>query len=197
MSNKFGGWYSYSWSGAIKPASNAGVVALGAILTSGYEDISSSSISISGISSLTFNLIDLTETGMKKTDNGFNDIVYRGGIQSLDKGFTSSPISIPIPVSLPVGYDIGFVDSGIVTIATVWFDGLDGRDKIFEDWRTLKNSISENYRSSPLIFVLSNRAYGAFLTGYSSNLIGGQGNIISARIGLQLCRLDEHYGYSG
>ncbi len=188
--NAIGLWHGYTWSGTVIPASPTGTLALG-FVSSGVKTYPGS-ISISGITAVSFTMMDLTET----QESPDPDIVYRGGIQSVDKGFSSSPILIPIPVKFPVGFDIGFVDSAVITIAGVWFDGLEGRDAVMEDLRTSKKCISANYRQSPLVLILSSRAYPVFITGYSSNIVGGQGNIISFRLGLSISDFKGHYGYT-
>lgn len=189
--NTFGRWHIPVWGGAIVPASPTGVLALG-FVSSGVVTFSSV-VTIDGISEVAFSMIDLTEN--EQSDHP--EIKYRGGIQSVDKGFTASPINIPIPQEFPVGFDIGFIESAVFTIAGVWFDGLEGRDGYLEDIRTSKKLISEPYRQSPLILVVSNRAYPVLITGYSSNIVGGQGNIISFRLGLAISSLTGHYNYSG
>lgn len=173
-------YYSYS---SESITDQIGVVALG------FIGVASGALAtITGIPGLeTFVMIDLTEPG------GTSD-TYKGGIQSVDKGFTAAPMLIPIPLQMPVSWDIGMVDSGVITIAGVWFDGLDGRDSVLEDLRTEKSHVTEQYRMSPFFLFLSKRAYPVMITGYSSNIVGGQGNIISFRLGLAICSLTGHYG---
>ena len=171
-------YYTYS-SDSIRD--QTGVVALGFIGVA-----SGAAATVGGIEEQ-FVMIDLTEPG------GTSE-TYKGGIQSIDKGFTAAPMLIPIPLQMPVSWDIGMVDSGTFTIAAVWFDGLEGRDSILQDLRTEKTLVTEKYRMSPYILFLSNRAYPVMMTGYSSNIVGGQGDIISIRLGLAICSLQGHYG---
>jgi hypothetical protein len=187
--NKIGGWHTYSWDGgsSIIPASQTGVLGLG-FVPSDIAPSFNSKITITDANT-TFSVIDLTET--EKSEDA--TIAYRGGIQSIDKSFSSSPITIPIPEEHQTGYDIGFIDSAVITISGIWFDGLTGRDSYLEDLRTTKKIIMEKYRASPLVLLMSTRAYFVMLTGYSSNIIGGQGDIISFRLGLSICQLQGHY----
>jgi len=194
--NTIGGWHACTWTGVASPTASTGILSLGFVpSTVGAAALTdAATITIEGTTEGTeFTMIDLTETH-ESTDP---DIKYRGGIQSVDKGFTSSPILVPLPYQFQWGTEIGFVDSGVFTIAGVWFDGLAGRDMLLEDIRTTKKVIKEESRGSPLILVLSSRVYPVFITGYSSNIVGGQGNIISFRLGLAITSLDGHYGYSG
>lgn len=183
-----GQWYDYTWKSGIIPASYVGVLALGFAAASVMDATKYGLVNISGFNQ-DFTMIDLTETA--EDPNGSTS--YRGGIQSVDKSFSASPLTIPIPQELPVGFDIGFVESAVFTIAGVWFDGIDGRDSIMEDLRTSKLLIEERRQASPLIIVLSNRAYFVHITGYSSNIVGGQGNIVSFRLGLSICSGTGHY----
>lgn len=185
--SSYGAWHSYTWGGSIIPASPTGTLAIGFVAT-GPMSALPGQVTIEGVNA-TFSMLDLTEVE-ESTDPS---IAYRGGIQSVDKGFTSSPILIPIPQALPTGFDIGFVESGVVTIAGVWFDGLNGRDRILEDLRTTKKCVNPSYQASPLVLVISERAYPVFITGYSSNIVGGQGNVISFRLGLAIASFNGHY----
>lgn len=185
----YGGWHDYSWvAGAICPATPTGTLALGFVPSAPMGN-DYGIVAIEGFTSQ-FTMIDLTEIAQHPD----SAVSYRGGIQSVDKSFSASPINIPIPEQLAVGTDIGFVESAVITIAGVWFDGLNGRDRIMEDIRTTKKIIDERFRQSPLVFLLSNRAYFVMLTGYSSNILGGQGDIISIRLGLSICSGQGHYG---
>lgn len=188
-----GRWHSYSWVvSSYAPTTNMGVMGLGFIpQTSPYTGLAE--IQIGGISGLNFAVIDLTESESSPD----KDIMYKGGIQSIDKGFSASPILIPIPEEFPTGFDIGFVDSSTITISGVWFDGLDGRDAMLEDLRTSKKIIHADHHQSPLVLLLSSRAYPVFITGYSSNILGGQGKVISIRLGLSISSFNGHYNYSG
>jgi len=201
-----GGWYEYTWQSGKYPASKEGTLALGFVPANGVSDPEvRGQFKVAGVNDYTFEAIDLTETEQSSDTS----CIYRGGIQSVDKGFTASPILIPLPEELQIGWDIGFVESGTITIAGVWFDGLGmvtmstgtqgqtkqtySRDIIIEDLRTTKSLIKEECRQSPLILLLSSRAYPVLITGYSSNIIGGQGNTISIRLGLAICQLKGHY----
>lgn len=187
-----GRWHSYSWVvSSYAPTTNVGVMGLGFIPVSTYPGLAE--IQISGISSLNFAVIDLTESESSPD----KDVMYKGGIQSIDKGFSASPILIPIPEEFATGFDIGFVESATITISGVWFDGLDGRDAMLEDLRTSKKIVHPDYHQSPLVFLLSSRAYPVFITGYSSNILGGQGKVISIRLGLSITSFNGHYNYSG
>jgi hypothetical protein len=180
-------YYSYNFTGSIIPASKEGVVGLGFIPAAGVNWSEFAQVTIDGFTG-TFVVIDITEPG------GTND-AYRGGIQSVDKSFSGQGISVPLPFELPLAAaDIGFVDSATITIAGVWFDGLNGRDKVLEDLRTEKKYVHETYQTAPYVFLLSNRAYFVWLTGYSANIVGGQGNIISVRLGLSICSGKGQYG---
>lgn len=179
-------WKSYYFlDGAIKPASYTGVLALGYV---GNSVGAMATASVDGCN-VNFNLIDLTETAVSP----HTDTSYRGGIQSVDKSFSASPILVPLPLDFAVGYDIGFIESAVITIAGVWFDGITGRDEIMEDLRTCKSLVDVNRSQSPYVLLLSNRAYFVMLTGYSSNIIGGQGDVISFRLGLSICSGEGHY----
>lgn len=187
-------WTSYTWdgSGLITPASFTGVVGLGFVgletgKITGYIE-KMAVVSIPGYTPK-FNVIDLTETA----ESPNNNTSYRGGLQSIDKSFSASPILVPQPLAFPVSYDIGFIESAVITLSGIWFDGLHGRDAVMEDIRTGKTLISENYVQSPLVFLVSNRAYFVQITGYSSNLVGGQGDILSFRLGLSICSGNGHY----
>jgi hypothetical protein len=184
-----GGWHSYTLLvGGLAPASPTGTLAL-CYYPSSMLPASSDTVTINGFTG-TFNVIDLTECEQSSD----KDIKYKGGIQSVDKSFSSSPILVPIPEVFNTGYDIGFIESSVITIAGVWFDGLNGRDALMEDIRTTKKAIDERYRADPLILLLSDRAYFVMVTGYSSNVVGGMGNIISFRLGLSICQGMGHYG---
>lgn len=185
--NTIGMWHAYAMSGTIAPASPTGVVGLGYVgkVPSGMQ---MATVTIEGFNA-TFNVIDLTETA--ESPNAKTS--YRGGIQSVDKSFSSAPVLIPIPLEFPIGYDIGFVESSVLTIAGVWFDGLHGRDQVMEDLRTSKKLVTDKYRMSPYVFLLSDRAYFVMMTGYSSNIVGGQGDIISFRLGLSISSGNSHY----
>lgn len=183
--SQHGLWHTYTWGGSITPTSQEGALALGFVAAVAGT---CAQITIAGVNA-TFSMVDLTESE-ESTDP---TIAYRGGIQSVDKGFTASPILIPIPEQFPTGFDIGFVESGVFTISGVWFDGLDGRDRTLEDLRTSKKCIATAYKQSPLVLVISNRAYPVFITGYSSNIVGGQGKIISFRLGLAIASFNGHY----
>lgn len=189
--NSRGGWHTYTWASGITPASPSGVLALG-FVANGLPVYSA--VAVDGLTAgLQFSVIDLTESEQSTDPN----CIYRGGIQSVDKSFSASPILIPVPERLAVGYDIGFIESAVVTIAGVWFDGIAGRDSIMEDLRTTKKLVSPTYKQSPLVLMISDRLYPVFITGYSSNIVGGQGNIISFRLGLSICSFTGHYGYTG
>jgi hypothetical protein len=187
-----GRWHSYSWVvSSYTPTTNVGVMGLGFIpQTSPYPGLAE--VQIGGISGLNFAVIDLTESESSPD----KDIMYKGGIQSIDKGFSAAPILIPIPEEFSTGFDIGFIESSTITISGVWFDGLDGRDAMLEDLRTSKKIIHTDHHQSPLVFLLSSRAYPVFVTGYSSNIIGGQGKVISIRLGLSISSFNGHYNYS-
>lgn len=185
-------WHSYSWVvSSYTPTTNVGVMGLGFIPVSTYPGLAE--VQIGGISGLNFAVIDLTESESSPD----KDIMYKGGIQSIDKGFSASPILIPIPEEFSTGFDIGFIESSTITISGVWFDGLDGRDAMLEDLRTSKKIIHTDHHQSPLVFLLSSRAYPVFITGYSSNILGGQGKVISIRLGLSISSFNGHYNYSG
>jgi len=191
MSNSLniGGWHDYEWksSASIVPASKTGVVGLGFILNPDTT-YPSGVVTITGFTP-EFTVIDLSEPGTDPV-NGFGtkNTAYVGGIQSVDKSFSGTAITVPVPFDLATGgTDIGFVESAVITIAGVWFDGLTGRDSILEDLRTTKSWVDERYRQFPFVFLMSNRAYFVFITGYSSNFVGGQGNILSFRLGLSIC----------
>ena len=187
-----GRWHSYSWVvSSYAPTTNVGVMGLGFIPVSTYPGLAE--IQISGISGLNFAVIDLTESESSPD----KDIMYKGGIQSIDKGFSAAPILIPIPEEFSTGFDIGFIESATITISGVWFDGLDGRDAMLEDLRTSKKIVHSSHKQSPLVFLLSSRAYPVFITGYSSNILGGQGKVISIRLGLSISSFNGHYNYSG
>ena len=188
-----GRWHSYAWAGSESaPTTNVGVMGLGFIpQTSPYPGLAE--IQIGGISGLNFAVIDLTESESSPD----KDIMYKGGIQSIDKGFSAAPILIPIPEEFSTGFDIGFIESATITISGVWFDGLDGRDAMLEDLRTSKKIVHSSHKQSPLVFLLSSRAYPVFITGYSSNILGGQGKVISIRLGLSISSFNGHYNYSG
>ena len=187
-----GRWHSYSWVvSSYAPTTNVGVMGLGFIPVSTYPGLAE--IQISGISGLNFAVIDLTESESSPD----KDIMYKGGIQSIDKGFSAAPILIPIPEEFSTGFDIGFIESATITISGVWFDGLDGRDAMLEDLRTSKKIVHSSHKQSPLVFLLSSRAYPVFITGYSSNILGGQGKVISIRLGLSITSFNGHYNYSG
>ena len=188
-----GRWHSYSWVvSSYAPTTNVGVMGLGFIpQTSPYPGLAE--IQISGIDTLKFAVIDLTESESSPD----KDIMYKGGIQSIDKGFSAAPILIPIPEEFSTGFDIGFIESATITISGVWFDGLDGRDAMLEDLRTSKKIVHSSHKQSPLVFLLSSRAYPVFITGYSSNILGGQGKVISIRLGLSISSFNGHYNYSG
>lgn len=186
-----GSWYDYSWvAGYLEPASKTGVLALGYVPATEYIPLGTdySKVTIGG-STQEFTLIDLTECEQSVDP----EVKYRGGIQSVDKSFSASPILVPIPRRFAEGYDIGFIESAVITIAGVWFDGLRGRDMIIEDIRTSQKCIDETKRGHPLVLILSERAYFVFITGYSSNIVGGNGNIISFRLGLSICSGTGHY----
>lgn len=183
-------WHTYTLSGG-GTESHVGILGLGFVAKASISGLALASIG--GINGVEFTVVDLTETAESTDEN----VKYRGGIQSVDKGFTASPILLPIPEEFPTGFDIGFVESGIFTISGVWFDGLDGRDQILEDLRTSKKLIHDNYKQSPFVLLLSNRAYPVFITGYSTNILGGQGNVISIRLGLAIASFNGHYNYSG
>jgi len=188
-----GRWHSYTWTGSESdPTTNVGVMGLGFYAKAGIEpDLCK--ITVDGIQDIQFTVIDLTESESSPD----KDVMYKGGIQSIDKGFSASPILIPIPEEFSTGFDIGFVESATITISGVWFDGLDGRDAMLEDLRTSKKIVHPDYHQSPLVFLLSSRAYPVFITSYSSNILGGQGNIISIRLGLSITSFNGHYNYSG
>jgi len=188
-----GRWHSYTWTGSESdPTTNVGVMGLGFYAKAGIEtDLCK--ITVDGIQDIQFTVIDLTESESSPD----KDVMYKGGIQSIDKGFSASPILIPIPEEFATGFDIGFVESATITISGVWFDGLDGRDAMLEDLRTSKKIVHPDYHQSPLVFLLSSRAYPVFITGYSSNILGGQGNVISIRLGLSITSFNGHYNYSG
>lgn len=188
-----GRWHSYTWSGSESdPTTNVGVMGLGFYAKEGVGT-GLCKITVGGISDIQFTVIDLTESESSPD----KDIMYKGGIQSIDKGFSASPILIPIPEEFATGFDIGFVESSTITISGVWFDGLDGRDAMLEDLRTSKKIIHTDHHQSPLVFLLSSRAYPVFITGYSSNILGGQGKVISIRLGLSISSFNGHYNYSG
>jgi len=187
-----GMWHDYAWAAGspITPASFTGVLALGFVPISTMGD-GYGQFTIPG-ANVTFTAVDLTEIA----ESPNNTTSYRGGIQSVDKSFSANPILIAIPQEFSTGYDINYIESAVITIAGVWFDGLiiSGRDAILEDLRTSKHWVNPMYYQSPFVLLLSNRAYFVYITGYSSNIVGGQGGVISFRLGLSICSIKGHYG---
>lgn len=110
-----------------------------------------------------------------------------GGIQSINRTLTKTPILCPIPDDDPIGVDINIIESDTIRINTIWFDGIgDNSTYLAAENMFLKRGWSVENKTKPYRLTMGDRQYYVMLNTWTADLTGGWGDTIPVSISLSI-----------
>jgi hypothetical protein len=114
------------------------------------------------------------------------DATY-GGVQSINRTLSKTPIIIPVPNQEPIGLDLNMIESDTIRINTIWFDGIGPNSTyIAAENFFMKVGWPDADKMKPYRFQMGSWQCWVMLNTWTADLSGGWGDTLPVTISLSV-----------